>query len=87
MPFIAAAVVPLFILALPIILFVALVQPTLFGRDELDVLLGPCVLLLPFSAALWWIILRRVTGHRGGFVMPWVVFGVSMTAIVWWRLR
>lgn len=83
----AAICVPLFVFALPVILLVTVFFPGWFGKDELWALQQPCTLLLPFSASLWWITLRRICGRRGGFLMPWLVLLLVavLVGLYWWR--
>lgn len=86
MPLVAAICVPLFVFILPILLVLTHVVPGWFGADELWALQQPCTLLLPFSASLWWITLRRLCGRRGGFLMPWVVWLLAavLVGLYWW---
>lgn len=73
-----------FIGILPILILLTYVQPSWFGADEIWALRGPCLLLLPFTSALWWIAIRRLVFLRpGGFIAPWVVFAITCASLYW----
>jgi hypothetical protein len=62
-----------FIIVLPFLYLV----PGL-SEDERWLLDTVGLMLLPFSAALWWITIRRLVFQRpGGFIAPWVVFALT----------
>jgi uncharacterized membrane protein YecN with MAPEG domain len=70
-----------FIIVLPFLYLV----PGL-SEDERWLLDTVGLMLLPFSAALWWITIRRLVFQRpGGFIAPWVVFALTSVGIYFWR--
>lgn len=88
MELVAVLAVPIWILLLPLIMFIPLIAPSWLSKDELWLIWGPPAwMMLPFSGALWWIIIRRLVFHRpGGFIMPWVVWLLTAAGIVLWRM-
>jgi len=84
MPIVAAIAVPVFIFLLPVLWFLT----PWMSADERWLVTGlPGLCMLPFSAAMWWIALRRLCGRPGGFLMPWVVWLLTAGAEIVWRLQ
>jgi hypothetical protein len=73
----AAVALPILIFCLPVLLIASpWMEPGYRSFLVHEGLLG-----LPFSSALWWIVLRRICDRPGGFVMPWIVFLITCGAL------
>jgi hypothetical protein len=72
---------------LALIMLVPLFAPGWLSADEVWLIWGPPAwVMLPFSAALWWITIRRVVFRRpGGFIIPWVMWLLAAGLVVLWR--